>query len=242
MKIISKRNNGFLKALSAITAAIILTASATIFSSCAKKEEEKPVSAIRGTYTYQNVYGQDKSLRITSDSIKATSEYKYNYLFCSSYPERNAEDQPVSYTVDQRLKLFKDYTYYYEYSIKLANPQDWGGSIAAINVSMSGTFTYYEPTGTEKTYVVKLSNPTGGSRTVYGARITDSASVYGWSLHGEADLVEDLGYLSTLPDYNFDKYTRGRTVKISETEEDKVLYDDIFFTDIIQDISKYFNY
>lgn len=242
MNTLLNENKSFLKALSAITAAIILTISAAVFSSCAKKEEEKSVSAIRGTYTYQNVYGQDKSLRITSDSIKATSEYKYKYLFCSTYPERNAEDQPVSYTVDQRLKLFKDFTYFYEYSIKLANPQDWGGSIATVNVSMSGTFTYYDVTGEDKTYVVKLSNPIGGTHTVYGARITDSASVYGWSLHGEADFVEDLGYLSTLPDYNFDKYTRGRTVKLRDTVEDKILYDDIFFTDIIQDISKYFNF
>lgn len=242
MKTFSSKNKSFLKALSAIAAAITLFISVAALSSCAKKDQEDLVSEVKGTYTYQNVYGQDKSLRITSDSVKATSEYKYKYLFCSSYPERSAEDQPVSYTIDQRLKLFKDFTYYYEYTIKLANPQDWGGSIATVGVVMSGTFTYNSASGTDKSYVVKLSNPTGGTRTIYGATITDAGSVYGWSLHGEPDLIEDLGYLSTIPDYNFDKYTRGRTVRVRDTGEDKILYDDIFFIDIIQDIDKYFFY
>jgi len=236
------------KSLLATVLAVITLLSMTFLFSCGvKNKEENDVSKLRGTFTFSQTYGQDKSLTITTNPELAASEFKYQYLLVSGWPQRQIADNTgyncVSYAIDQRLKLSKDFTYYYEYSIKLANPLDWGGTVANITVSMGGTFTYLEnEDSTKKDFTVKLSNPTSGTHTVYSARLNNASSIYNWNIHGEPDLVEDLGYLATLPDNNFDKYTCGRTVKVRNETDNKVLTDDIFFVDILQDLGKYFNY
>ncbi len=234
--------NKWFKIFGATFLAALLTFSLLSLCACGKEETVKK-SEVRGTYTYSKVYGQDKSLHITSDATFAASEYKYEYLLATGWPEKAGDGQSISYAIDQRLKLAKDYTYFYEYTIALANPNDWGGSVASISVSMAGTYTYIEKTDTEnKEYTVTLSNPVSGTRTVYASTITDAKSIYNWTKHGDPDLVEDLAYLSTLPSYNFDKYTCGRKVKVTNDGENLVLSDDIFFIDILMDLAKYNNY
>ena len=235
---------GFVKTLVFISLIVFTLFSLSTLFACGEKTVEEPVSGLRGTYTYQTVYGQHSGdLKITSDALNAASEFKYQYLLVTAYPERLGDGQPISYSVDQRLKLSKDFTYHYDYTINLKNPQQWGGDVASVAVSMVGTFTYVENASAEnKVFTVNLSNPTAGTHTVYGAQVSNASSIYNWNKHGSPDMVLDLEYLATLPDHNFDKYTCGRTVKVNNETGNKVLTDDIFFVDILQDICKYFNF
>lgn len=204
-------------------------------------------SKLSGTYTYSEAIGADKTLYMTTSLFNA-KEYPKKYLVTTVYPmrvhtdlERNdgIEDQKLCYTIDQRLKLNKDYTYVYEYTLLLSNPNDWGGRVGKIAVSMSGTFEYIDDTDGDSVYRVFLSNPTAGKQEIYSCDITGSGS-YGYSMHNTPDMVIDLGFLATLPHYTFDKYTCGREVFVDKTE--KSILDDVFFYDILDYISPYCRY
>ena len=123
---------------------VIFAAAISAAALCActdDKPQESAKSGLTGTYTYQETLGvtEADAVRITHDENNALERA----ILSTVYPINSGlEGARVSYNMDQRLKLKRDYTYEYEYSVVLGNPGDWGQRFASFTVSIGGTFTY----------------------------------------------------------------------------------------------------
>ncbi|MBE7087150.1 MAG: hypothetical protein E7369_02470 [Clostridiales bacterium] len=208
---------------------------------CGDKPAEEVKSGLSGTFTYNEALGADKSLKLT-DSVFNCKENRGKYLLTTVYPVRldvtNGTNQ-LCYTMDQRLKLNKNFTYVYEYTIDISNPNDWGGKVGRVAVQMLGTFEYVDDTNEDGIFMVNLSNPTGGEQEIYSFDVTGSGS-YGYSMHTTPDAVFDLGFLASQDYHAFDKYTCGREVVVNKPN--KSLSDDVFFYDVMDLLAMYSRY
>ena len=230
----------FTKILSLALCAICSLA-CVLFAGCAPEETESAAaktSALRGTYTFQE---------------EKTAEFKKqiadgDYLYCTLYPHRDMAETSILYRIDQRLKLNRDYTYAYEYTVILGNPNPWGGlEIAKLAVNITGTFTYTQKPYSTGEYIVKLSNPTGGTEEIYGANFSGAnpADLYSWAIHSTADYKIDFASVSKLANAVYDDYVKARTVYVykAQTEtESNVLTDNVFYPYILNDIGRFSNY
>lgn len=222
-----------------ILSALCLIASIISLSSC-KQEESNPElkSELFGTFTYQETLGLGNSkIQITHDLEKDTSNR--NYIYSTTYPlNHNCEGTNISYNMDQRLKLNRDYTYKYDYTILLSNPGDWGRTFARLQVNIAGTFDY-RTTDNGKTYSVMLSSPVSGTQTIYAFSIR-SQGIYDWEIHNKPDMVIDYSAVNLLDNYSYDKYVASKIVSIDKAN--KILNDNIFFTDVMDYICQYSTY
>lgn len=213
----------------------ILTLALT-FVACDDKTEN--TSGLIGSFTYSeaiktNDAGED--LRIYSSEADATN----GNMFVTAYPFNTITSAKICYTVDQRLRLKRDFSYNYQYTITLTNAEEWGKDCAQISVVMSGTFTYSGVDGDY--YDVVLSNPTQGTFTVYGSTINGEGSIYSWNLNSSPSFIIDVETeLKLDKNYQFNRYLAGRTVSVSKV--DKEIYDNLFFRDIVNDIAPYSDY
>ena len=208
-----------------VISAAILSLATLSFAACGKEEE----SALRGTFTYQDT----KAVTVSQDPLDMNDK---SHLYSNVYPFMDAYSN-VAYNMDQSLKLRRDYTYIYDYSITLKNPGDWGGEFATLSVSITGTFDFVDEGG--GVYTVALSNPTGGTQSVYGSTIT-GGNIYSWSKHGEPDFILDYETLSHKDGYKYDEYVRSHIVVVDKN--DRSLSDDIFFPQLLNYICNYSNY
>lgn len=205
------------------------------FSACGKdKGETEAKSGLYGTFTYQETLGLgDSRLTITHDKNK--SALTRDCIYSTVFPlDSGCEGTSVSYNMDQRLKLNRDYTYKYDYTILLSNPGDWGASFARIVVSISGTFDYRE-TGKEGVYNVLLSNPTGGTQTIYAPQVSGK-NIYSWSIHSQPDYITDY----SMQGVTYDKFVQSRMAVVDKGE--KTLKDDIFFADLLDRVMAFSTY
>lgn len=201
-----------------------------------KEKEANPESALRGTFTYSETINQ--GLSVTNRSPGEISFNNKQYLFANVWPiNHDNEGMAIAYGIDQRLKLNRDYTYVYEYSVTISNPRDWGGTCARLAVSITGTFQFASGNGGE--YTVLLSNPTGGTQQVFGATITGPDN-YGWTIHSQPDLSLDYSLLSMQENYTYDEYVRSRAVVVNKTT--KELSDNVFYPEILNYIALYSTY
>lgn len=223
--------------LSIFAILMIATLALTLLVACDSGKGDEQQSALRGTFTYSETINQ--GLSVTN---KLPSEIDVNnkqYLFSNVYPiNYGNEGMAIAYGIDQRLKLNRDYTYSYDYTILISNPRDWGGSNARLVVSIRGTFEYAEG-GNASKYSVLLSNPTSGTQQLFGATIT-SQDNYGWSMHSQPDLTLDYSVLSKLANYQFDQYVCSRVVTVDKAT--KTLSDDVFYPEILNYIATYSTY
>lgn len=228
--------------ISVIFAAVILSLTATLFTACGNKEKE---SALRGTFTYQDT----EEVRVSRDMLDENDkEHLYNNVYPFMDPEYwdyNTDTDSydkfvgfrIAYSMDQSLKLKRDYTYIYNYSISLKNPYEWGVEIAALSVNITGTFDFVDEGN--GVYSVVLSNPTGGTQQVYGASIY-GGNIYNWNKHSNPDLTLDYDSLSRNVNYNYDEYVKSHVVVVDKNE--RRLSDDIFFPQLLNYISNYSTY
>jgi len=207
------------------------------FTGCSQKPDEKPQSLLRGTFTFNDA--------ITVKYSKTIQDG--NYLYCRLYPQRDmmAEGQDILYRTDQRLKLNRDYTYSYQYTVILGNPGDWGNlEVAKLHVNITGTFTYTLGQ-TETSYIVHLSNPTGGIEEIYGSSLNNVSWLGNWTMHSSPDQVLDFTQLSKLSSYTYDEYVCSRKVIVTKAQselENNSIEDDIFYPYILEDFGRYSNY
>ena len=170
-----------------------------------------------------------------------------NNLYATLYPLSIFlnDDQGIAYRIDQRLKLNSDYTYNYEYSIVLGSAESWGNlQVSKIYVNIFGVFQY-KKYDNENSFSVRLSNPTSGKEEFYGCHIWNLSSYKDNEIHPEADYVLDFDTLSQLGNYQFDKYVQNRTVivrKAVEENQDNTVEDNIFFSDILDDLGHFNTY
>ena len=209
----------------------------SLFAACGNEQNDAPQSALRGTFTYSETINQ--GLSVTNKFPGEVEVNNKQYLFSNVYPiNYGNEGMAIAYGIDQRLKLNRDYTYSYDYTVLISNPRDWGGSNARLVVSITGTFEFAEGANTNE-YSVLLSNPTGGTQQLYGATIT-SPDNYGWSIHSDPDLTLDYSVLSRVANYQYDEYVCSRVVIVNKTT--KMLSDDVFYPEILNYIALYSTY
>lgn len=223
--------------LSILSILMVVMLVVTLLAACNTKESKEEQSALRGTFTYSETI--NKGLSVTNklpDEIEVNNK---NYLFSNVWPiNYGNEGMAIAYGIDQRLKLNRDYTYSYDYTILISNPRDWGGANARLVVSITGTFEYAESVNANE-FSVLLSNPTGGTQQLFGASIT-SPDNYNWSMHSQPDLTLDYSVLSKLADYQYDEYVCSRVVSVNKTT--KLLSDDVFYPEILNYIALYSTY
>ena len=205
------------------------------FAAC---EEEAETSSLIGSFTYSDAIKTneaDGDLRIYGNESEATD----GNMFVTKYPFNTITSAKVCYTVDQRLRLKRDFTYNYQYTITLTNGEEWGKDCAQIAVQISGTFTYASIDGDY--YEVTLNDPTEGTQTVYGSTVGIEGSIYAWNLNTAESYVIDVAHeLSLNADYEYNRYLKGRVLTV--VKSDKEVYDDIYFRDIMNDIAPYSDY
>ena len=131
-------------------------------------QEETKKSDLRGTFVNNEVIDAKFKKQIQDG----------NYLYSTLYPQSIFlnDDQGIAYRIDQRLKLNKDFTYNYEYSIVLGSSDAWGSlEVSKVYVNISGTFNFknYQK---ENEFIVYLSNPTSGREEFYGCYLRNFAS------------------------------------------------------------------
>ena len=209
----------------------------SLLTACADKQDNVEQSALRGTFTYSETINQ--GLSVTNRLPGDVEVNNKQYLFSNVYPiNYGNEGMAIAYGIDQRLKLNRDYTYNYDYTILISNPRDWGGTNARLVVSITGTFVYAESSNSNE-YSVLLSNPTGGTQQLFGATFT-SQDNYGWSIHSQPDLTLDYSLLSKVANYQYDEYVCSRVVIVNKTT--KLLSDDVFYPEILNYIALYSTY
>ncbi|MCH5157138.1 MAG: hypothetical protein J1G02_04605 [Clostridiales bacterium] len=216
---------------------MIVMLSVTLLAACGGNNDTQEQSALRGTFTYSETINQ--GLRVTNKLPGDVEVNNKQYLFSNVYPiNYGNEGMAIAYGIDQRLKLNRDFTYNYDYTILISNPRDWGGTNARLVVSITGTFVYAEGANANE-YSVLLSNPTGGTEQLFGATIT-SQDNYGWYIHSQPDLTLDYSVLSKLASYQYDQYVCSRVVSVNKTT--KLLSDNVFYPEILNYIAMYSNY
>lgn len=200
-------------------------------------EQAKDESGLYGTFTYQYTVGAKAGeLTITHDINAVSGREK---LYSSVFPmDSGREGNAISYNMDQRLKLNRDYTYKYDWTILLSNPGDWGGYVARVTASISGTFSYV-PTLVDGKYSVLLDAPIDGTLSVIASSVSYDNGGLG-RIHNNPDYVIDYAVVSTLPDYEYDKYVAARVVAVDKPQ--KSITDDIFFADLLDFITPYSTY
>ena len=202
-------------------------------------EEEAPRSRLIGTFTDSdtisiNAAGTALSLYGSEAGASAGD------LYCTVAPFDALNGVHVRYGYEQRLKLKRDYTYYYQYSITLNNAGDSGKDFAQISVIMEGTFTYEEADETGNRYAVTLEDPTSGTFTIVGAT-AQFEDIYGWVKQSAPAYIMDIAdELARSGDAAYNRYTLGRDVIVMK--EEKLLQDDIFYRDVLNDIAPYSDY
>lgn len=200
-------------------------------------QEETQKSDLRGTFVNNEVIDAKFKKQIQDG----------NYLYSTLYPQSIFlnDDQGIACRIDQRLKLNKDFTYNYEYSIVLGSSDAWGSlEVSKVYVNISGTFNFknYQK---ENEFIVYLSNPTSGREEFYGCYLRNFASFKDNEIHPEADYVLNFDSLSKLENYQFDKYVKQRTVLVRKAvleNEDNSIEDNIFFSDILDDLGHFNTY
>lgn len=220
------------KCLAAALAAVLVCA-----TGAACKNETEAESELRGTFSYTEIINQD--LFITHRLQESVPDSGRTYLFSNVAPiDSGSEGTRIAYSIDQRLKLNRDFTYLYDYTVLLSNPGDWGGQISKLTVSITGTFEFLAGPETG-TYSVLLSDPTGGTEQVNGSFL-GAGGIYGWSMHSRPDMTLDFYTLSKAEDYEFDEYVKSRVVVVNRSTH--VLTDDVFYPQLLNYTARFSSY
>lgn len=203
--------------------------------------ESTSFSGLTGTYTNDVAIKKDNKgndLRIYNNLTEAVDGNMYT---SNAYPLNTVNGSKVCYAYVQSLKLKRDFTYEYEYTITLTNSEEWGKDFAIINVDLGGTFTYTSQN--EESYRVTLSNPTKGSLDIRGATITMTQNIFAWNLNNTSSYHIDIEHeLMMFENYSYHRLIQGRIVEVIRNGDDRVLNDNIYYYDIMNDVAPYCDY
>lgn len=213
-----------------------------LLASCGgETQQEENYSGLIGTFTFDRSIKQDakkESLRIYNNLESAIN----NNLYTSDvYPLNTVNGSQVCYSYQQSLKLNRNYTYRYTYTITLTNSEQWGKDFAMVNVEMEGKFSY--SANNEYEYTVTLENPYAGIEKIYGCTISSEGSIFAWTLMNtpskETDLAKEIALNQ---DYQYSRFSKGRNVLVEKRENERILTDNIFYYDILNDLALYCDY
>lgn len=207
-----------------------LCCAAAFFSACGGEQNSSSFSTLTGNFSG----GDTEVYQVSSER----GEYNLDNIITPAMPEGFS----VEYVTDCRLRLARDYTYVYSYTINLRNP-GWKDSAASISVEMEGTYEYSRSVLDGSQYHVTLSDATGGSMSITGAYMYSHMSGNGlnkWTIHSAPDFTADLNALFE-QGYGVNDYCRGRQVTV-DTDGKSLDGDELFYKDVLRLISKYNTY
>lgn len=224
------------KSISVLSAFLVVSLSFAAFPACNRKEK---TSELIGKFT--NV--SDTEVVLTNDSDKIEQGFTEDgkpYIYTSDiYPLNTIGEESVVYSASQTLRLKRDYTYEYAYDILLRKvTQDGNTDLAKIAVTANGEFEYKQVDESDTDYNVTLNTPTGGQELRYGSSIADEGNIYSWRLSPAPNYRLNIENIINNEETIFDRYVAGRQVSVERGEE-KVLYDNIFYNDVLEDIAPF---
>lgn len=163
------------------------------------------------------------------------------YLCSTEYPFSTINGRGILYSYSQTLTLKRDFSYIYTYSIALtAHEDEWGKEVANISLTLNGTFSF-EDEGDGENYTVILSDPESGTEAFTAPTVVGEKYISNWTPSVTESFRRDIAYERSLSsDFVYDRYTRGRKVRVDRSE--KSLSDDVYFTDIMNDLAPYSDY
>lgn len=225
-----------------LACATLLGASAAAAVSCGEDKTSQFKSELFGRFEYST----ERNVALTNDNTLTGTSFvgndnkTYTYMYTSDvYPLNTIDNEGgIVYSSSQSLRLTREATYTYTYSIQLSKVEVTGNTdIAKIEVETAGTFTYESID--ETNFSVTLSDPTDGSEDFYGASVTGEDNIYSFRLGNTPAYQRDLSFVA---EGGFDRYSKGRTVTVEKGEERVLKDDDIFFADLFNDIAAYYSY
>lgn len=262
----------FSKIFATLLALCSLATGAFALAACEKEPEEQtgPVSALRGTFTFNDSIGETgdatKFLTVTNEKSLVDEEGQESWLYGSYSPfsvaydwdnqfnlatphrdpaqaAQNRRVAVMNYRINQQLRLNRDFTYSYVCSVIISNPCQWGSEIGRMEASVTGTFTFEAAAGTSHT--VSLSDPTGGSLELYGISSGGAGDGYYWQwrVHETPDVVQNYDYADCFEGYEKSEvyqYVEGRDVTVDT--ENNSLSDDLFDPYLFDLMAKYGTY
>lgn len=212
-----------------------VTAGALGLAACGGDNGGGNVSELIGRFTStadrEVVLCNDKTLAGTSDGENRT------YIYTSDlYPLNTIERESVVYSSSQTLRLKRDYTYEYSYDLQLKKvTQDGNTDLVKMEVLLKGVFVYSEDSE-PNFYSVELAKPETGEEVIYGAAIADEGNIYSWRQSTSANYRMDAALAGEA-----DRYTAARTVRVERGEE-RVVYDNVFYADLLNDVAPFCSY
>lgn len=203
------------------------------------KEESKLIGKFTSSSDTECVLTDDYSLLGSYNYDDKTKDRPYIYT-SDIYPLNTVSGESVNYAVSQSLRLKRDYTYEYVYDVMLRKVTQSGNTdLTKLEVNCKGVFTYEAADAFDTVFKVKLAAPSEGEELRYGATIALEGNIYSWKLNSTANYRLDA---ATDEEGNgVDRYLSERSVLVERGEE-RVLYDDIFYGDILGDIAPFCNY
>ena len=221
--------------LTAATASLVLASS--LVACGGNKGGEEKRSELIGSFES----AQSSDVTLTNDkSLVGASDGSHIYT-SSVYPLNTVESVGVRYASYQKLRLRRDYTYEYtlEIMVRMVSSQA-NVDLAKLEASVKGDFEYKQNSG--ENYTVTLSDPTSGDEKRYGSYIVGENNIYGWKMSSAPNYKFTVSGAQADGDPEYDRYIRGKTVGVEKRGTERVLYSDMFFSDIFDDIAPYCSY
>lgn len=189
------------------------------------------------------------SVAFTNDEelLGGYNQHAEPYIYTSDvYPLNTIVGESIGgvrYNVYQKLRLKRDYTYEYTLEIMVRVVGDSNINLCKLEANTKGTFTYMVDSG-EK-YIVSVSDPTSGSERRYGAFITGENNIFSWKMSSTANYTLDVERAlknATGDESPLDRYIMGRSVAVEKDGTERILYNDVFYADFMNDIAPYCSY
>lgn len=205
-------------------------------------QEQKETSELIGGFESSG----SELVCLTNDESKLGSEKFDNdsksycrYIYTSDiYPLDTVDDVTVNYITYQKLRLKRDFSYEYNVEITLRKITDNGNTdLAKLEATTKGTFDFAKYTG--ENYGVTISNPTEGTESRYGAYITGEGNIFSWKMSTAPDYSLDIKSESAKEEPQFDRYVNGKYLAVEKSGAERILYNDVFFDDLLVDIAPY---
>jgi hypothetical protein len=208
---------------------------------CNTAETKK--SEISGFYTFKQT--------ISNLSVKHNVQNSGTYLLANKAPyDWGLEDKELTYQYSDNhsLRMKKNYTYVYEYTVSLSAEYSWGTyAMGSISVNCAGTYAYRtQPDGT---YVAILDTPTDGELSCKSWRVEQASwgfnvSKYGgYNPHEDTDYSVSLTVFDNLETSEISEYVCGLSFllkkSVLEDEENAILNGTLLHLNLINLLGQY---
>lgn len=238
------------KALSIGLCAAALCACSVALIACGDEESDKDKGGKKSELIGGFEQSESLSVAFTNDEelLGGSNQHSEPYIYTSDvYPLNTIDGDSIGgikYNIYQKLRLKRDYTYEYTLEIMVRMVGDTNLNLCKLEANTKGTFTYSGDDG--ENYTVVVSDPKSGNEKRYGAFITGESNIYSWKMSSSPNYTVDVERLLKQKvedgESRFDRYLKGKTVAVEKSGTERILYNDVFYVDFMNDIAPYCSY